>query len=324
MRIRNLTRALAAAPLLTGLALAGCGGSSATTDSASGAGAPNLTVSASGAFDHTPSVSIPAMSASANLVGRTLVTGTGATVTAGNAMLADYVLYTWDGARHKLVDSSYSRSRPNMFSSVPSMPGLQKTLVGLKAGSRELVVIPPKFGLGAAGNSQLGITGTTTLVAVFDILGSYSPSAIASGATVSSGGGTLPKVTTPTSAGPTVVFPKNGPPSSLVAQTLIKGSGRAVTKNDYIIAQYIGYDWRTGKSFDSSWSRGSLLGSPLKQLIPGWASGLAGQTVGSRVLLVVPASQAYGSKGTPDGTIKGGDTLVFVIDIIDALSLPAS
>jgi peptidylprolyl isomerase len=67
-----------------------------------------------------------------------------------------------------------------------------------------------------------------------------------------------------------------------------------------------------------------MLASPLSKLLPGWINGLPGQTVGSRVMLVVPASQAYGSKGSPDGTIKGGATLVFVIDIIDAFPWPAS
>lgn len=324
MRIRDLTRALAAAPLLAGLALAGCGGSSAaTTDSTSGAGAPNLAVNAEGAFDHVPSVSFPATAASANLVGRTLVEGNGATVAAGNAMVADYVLYTWNGTTHKQIDTSYGK-QPMMFSSVPGMAGLRKTLVGRKVGSRELVVVPPKFGLGGKGDSKLGITGTTTLVFVFDILGTYPANAIASGNTVSSGGGTLPKVTTPTTAGPTVVIPKTSPPAHLEVQTLIKGSGHVVAKNDYIVAQYVGYDWRTRQMFGSTWSQGSMLGTPLTKLLPGWISGLPGQTVGSRVLLVIPASQAYGTKGSPDGAIKAGDTLVFVIDVIDSLSTPAS
>jgi peptidylprolyl isomerase len=53
-------------------------------------------------------------------------------------------------------------------------------------------------------------------------------------------------------------------------------------------------------------------------VIPGWDSALVGQTVGSQVLLVVPPDQGYGSKGNAQAGIAGTDTLVFVVDILDA------
>ena len=55
-------------------------------------------------------------------------------------------------------------------------------------------------------------------------------------------------------------------------------------------------------------------------MIPGWDKGLVGQTVGSRVLLVIPPSDAYGSAGQSQAGIKGTDTLVFVVDIISAVT----
>jgi FKBP-type peptidyl-prolyl cis-trans isomerase 2 len=42
--------------------------------------------------------------------------------------------------------------------------------------------------------------------------------------------------------------------------------------------------------------------------VPGWDKGLVGQTVGSRILLVVPPADGYGAK----------DTMVFVVDILAA------
>jgi peptidylprolyl isomerase len=42
--------------------------------------------------------------------------------------------------------------------------------------------------------------------------------------------------------------------------------------------------------------------------------------VGSRVLLVIPPKDAYGSAGQSQAGIKGTDTLVFVVDIISAVS----
>ena len=55
-----------------------------------------------------------------------------------------------------------------------------------------------------------------------------------------------------------------------------------------------------------------------RQRDPGWDEGLVGQTVGSQVLLVVPPDKGYGTTGSSDGAIKGTDTLVFVVDILDA------
>jgi peptidylprolyl isomerase len=43
-----------------------------------------------------------------------------------------------------------------------------------------------------------------------------------------------------------------------------------------------------------------------------------GQTVGSRVLLVVPPADGYGSAGQSQVGINGTDTLVFVVDILAA------
>ena len=122
---------------------------------------------------------------------------------------------------------------------------------------------------------------------------------------------------------------KNGEPSisgldtyksngTLVAQTLIKGSGAAVKPSDTVTVQYKG--WLLGgdasKPFDSSWSRGGPATFSLSQVVKGWTNGLAGQTVGSQVLLVVPPSEGYGD--TAQNGIPANSTLVFVVDILSA------
>ena len=61
----------------------------------------------------------------------------------------------------------------------------------------------------------------------------------------------------------------------------------------------------------------SPLDGALSATIPGWQTGLVGQTVGSRVLLVVPAPQAYPS-GNPRIDVKPGETMVYVVDILFA------
>jgi peptidylprolyl isomerase len=172
------------------------------------------------------------------------------------------------------------------------LPGLETALIGQKVGSRVLAVIPPADGYGTSGNSQLGITGSTTLVFVIDVLKSYADTASASGTQESNGGGSLPTVTAHPGSAPTITIPANKAPTSLVTTTLIKGSGPKLVKGQYVVAQYTGYIWRTKKVFDSSWTTGSpfgfVIGASPEQVITGWDTGLAGQTVGSRVMLVIP------------------------------------
>ena len=158
---------------------------------------------------------------------------------------------------------------------------------------------------------------------VIDVLKSYSDSAAASGTQVSNGGGNLPTVTAKAGTAPTLTFSSSSPPSGLVIKTLVKGNGPEVIKGEYVIAQYVGYIWRTKAVFGSSWSSGSpfgfVIGASPEQVIPGWDKGLDGQTVGSRVMLSIPPADGYGSAGKSTAGITGTDTLVFVVDIIDAL-----
>ena len=84
---------------------------------------------------------------------------------------------------------------------------------------------------------------------------------------------------------------------------------------------YVALDLAGGKQFDSSWDRGQSASFPIGtgKVLPGWDEGLVGQAVGSQVLLVVPPDKGYGSAGEPEAGITGTDTLVFVVDILDAL-----
>jgi FKBP-type peptidyl-prolyl cis-trans isomerase len=289
-------------PLLACLVIAGCGSSkpsaSASSSSSSAANSnANASVTVAGVFGNTPVVKIPKLDANNKLTVKTVIQGTGATVTKTDAMAANFVLYFWDGKANTLKANTFT-SNPTVIGGT-MLPGLETALVGQKVGSRVLAVIPPADGYGTAGNSQLGITGTTTLVFVIDVIKSYSHTASASGTQESDGGGSLPTVTAHAGTAPTLAIPSNNPPSALVTKTLIKGSGPKLAKGQYVIAQYTGYIWRTKKVFDSSWTSGSpfgfVIGASPEQVISGWDSGLAGQTVGSRVMLVIPPKDAYGS-----------------------------
>jgi FKBP-type peptidyl-prolyl cis-trans isomerase len=326
--------ALIVIPLLACVALAGCGSSKSSASSSasasasasgsaasvSGAGA-STAVTASGVFGTAPKVTIPKALPGSNLAVKTLIEGTGPVLTKSDALAANFVLYFWQGKSSSLKASTYTSS-PTVIGG-QMLPGLETALVGKKVGSRVLAVIPPSQGYGTSGNSQIGVTGSTWLVFVIDVLKSYADTAGATGTQVSNGGGTLPTVSAKSGTAPSVSFPSASPPSALVTKTLVKGSGPKITKGEYVIAQYAGYIWRTKKVFGSSWSSGSpfgfVIGASPEQVIPGWDKGLVGQTVGSRVMLSIPPAEGYGSAGQSQAGITGKDTLVFVVDIIDAL-----
>jgi FKBP-type peptidyl-prolyl cis-trans isomerase len=302
-------------PLLAVGVLAGCGGSSASS--------ATQAVTVSGSFGHNPTIKIPADKAAKSLTVKTLIHGTGPTLTKTDAFVGNYAIYIWSGTSHRLAQSSFSSHEPTLFAG-QLLPGLEKALIGQKMGSRVLAVIPPKQAFGTSGNPQAGIKGTDTLVFVVDLIKSFAANASAAGQSVSSGGGSLPTVTAAAGAAPKIKMPSSKPPTTLVTKTLVKGSGPAIAKGQTVVVQYVGAIWRTGTVFDASWTRqqpfGFTIAATPSQVIPGWNTGLVGQTVGSRVLLVIPPADGYGKSGNSQAGIKGTDTLVFVVDILGAFS----
>lgn len=129
----------------------------------------------------------------------------------------------------------------------------------------------------------------------------------------------LPSVTVDGESGhPTIEKPSGEAPEELTVQPLIQGDGAEVGEHDQVTVQYTGVTWSEGKTFDSSWEKG---GDPatfsLDQVIPGWKEGLAGQKVGSRVLISIPSDKAYGEQGSPPD-IGENEDLLFVVDILHA------
>ncbi len=109
------------------------------------------------------------------------------------------------------------------------------------------------------------------------------------------------------------------------SKVLIAGSGRAVDADATVNVNYVGIDARTGKTFDSSFSRGQAASFSLSQVVPGFQKGLQGHKVGERVLVMMPGSDAYDSQGgNSTAGILTGDSLVFVVDILDTSYAAAS
>ncbi len=116
---------------------------------------------------------------------------------------------------------------------------------------------------------------------------------------------------------PAVEIPAGDPPSNLVVEDLSVGDGPEAVAGKSCTMQYVGHAWSTGQQFDASWDRGQPFSFQLGagKVIGGWDQGVAGMLVGGRRRLTIPPHLGYGSRGA-GSAIKGGETLVFVVDLL--------
>lgn len=116
---------------------------------------------------------------------------------------------------------------------------------------------------------------------------------------------------------PVITIPAGNPPSELLIEDEVVGTGDEATVGKRVIVHYAGVAWSTGQEFDASWNRGDTFDFRLgaREVIEGWDRGVKGMKVGGRRRLTIPPDLGYGSRGA-GGVIKGGETLVFVVDLV--------
>ena len=311
MRLSHVRAASAA--LLPLFFLAACG--SAKTDAPAPSALDTITVAGT---DKAPTVTFKTKPLSVKATTTKVVTeGKGAKLTKANSIVFNYSLF--NGKDGKQIESSFGKQSAGMdLSSTTLLPGLSKGLDGQQVGSRLLVAIPPADAFGEKGNAQAGFGPTDTVIFFIDLVSASTPLKTATGAAVPPKAG-LPTVTVDGVKAAVITVPKTAAPTNLIIQPLIKGTGPAVKAKQTIKVNYTGVLWKDGKKFDASGDRGAPVDFQIGagQVIPGWDKGLVGQTVGSRILLVVPPADGYGAAGKAP-TIGAKDTLVFVVDILSA------
>ena len=116
---------------------------------------------------------------------------------------------------------------------------------------------------------------------------------------------------------PEIDFVDPTPPADLVVTDLVEGEGPEAKELDFVSVHYVGVALSTGEEFDASYNRGEPLrfGLGAGQVIQGWDRGVQGMKVGGRRRLVIPPQLGYGDRGA-GGVIKGGETLIFVVDLL--------
>lgn len=105
--------------------------------------------------------------------------------------------------------------------------------------------------------------------------------------------------------------------SGLQYKILHEGLGAKPTITDKVQINYEG-SLVNGKIFDSSYEEGRPATFSVNQVINGWSEALQMMSVGSKWIIYIPATLAYGSH-TNNGRLPSNSTLIFEIELIKIL-----
>jgi peptidylprolyl isomerase len=313
-----MRRTLVALTIPLFLLLASCGGDDG--ESIDGAAGQLDAVTVTGVEGQPPTLTFAAPFTIDATTRKVISAGDGEVLAQGMTIGFDYIAI--NGRDGTQFDTSYDGGAASVLLDDDStlLPGIIKGLVGTTVGSRVLIAIHPDDGFGPSGGAaEIGILEEDTIFFLVDVLEVRNPLERAEGTPVEPVAG-LPTVELAENGKPTITIPDGDPPAELVVQPLITGAGAPVEAGQTISAHYTGIVWGSGEQFDSSWDREVPASFPIGigNVIEGWDTGLVGQPAGSQVLLVIPPAQGYGAAGNTDAGISGTDTLVFVVDILDA------
>lgn len=292
--------------LTAALVLSACGGSESGLKGVEVTGGDKPTIETGGEV------------AVSETVTRTVSEGDGEEIEEGDSVKINYIAV--NGRTGKEFDNTFKSGAP-MTATIKEgsvLPGFVKGLVGASVGDRLLVAVPPEDGFKGA-NKQLGLEAEDTMVFLFDIVGKVPQIAQGEPQDLPK---TLPKLILNDESQP-VKFEKTSTtapaPKKMQVHTAIKGSGEEVKSGQTLTIHYIGQIYPGGEVFDESWSRGpATFQIGVGGLIKCWDEGLVGQTIGSRIILECPPAVGYGKQGNPQAGIKGTDTLIFAVDLLDA------
>jgi peptidylprolyl isomerase len=176
-RLRTWTLVAVAA---SGLGLAACGSSAASSPTTTSAAANSTTSSApasigtisdpspAGTWGSEPTITVPPGSPPTQLEVKDLIVGTGAEAQPGDQLTVQYVGVAYSSKQ--IFDSSWSRGQPFQFQLGGNViPGWNEGMAGMKVGGRRELIIPPNLAYGdeSPGN---GIAADDTLIFIVDLL----------------------------------------------------------------------------------------------------------------------------------------------------------
>jgi peptidylprolyl isomerase len=245
---------------------------------------------------------------------RTVITeGDGDQALSGNTVDIDFTLYNATDGK-ELTATNYDSENYAQFviDEVNYLPGLAKTLACSTAGSRVVGVIPPADSWDSAGQADLGVAATDSIVFVADLVSVVPPIAVEAYADMDD----MPAVEFADDGTPTVTIPEGvDAPENTRIGVITEGDGDVVESGATVSVNYLGVLWDGGTEFDSSYARGEPASFATTGVVTGFQAALEGQKVGSTVVAVVAPRDGYGATGSGD-SIPADATLVFVVEIL--------
>lgn len=200
------------------------------------------------------------------------------------------------------------------------LPGLADAAQCARAGERVTAIMPATAFFGEAAQAQLS-DPSTPIIAVIDVTRVYLSSAAGP---VLPPVDSIPAVVTAPSGQPGVTMPQQAPPGELRSALRVSGYGSEVRDGDELVLHVSIFSWESGQQLASTWNPANSVlqttasAAPAADGLFGATSALVGETVGSQVIVVVPAAQAAELPGPVNPLVIGNDTIVLVIDILDA------
>lgn len=178
--------------------------------------------------------------------------------------------------------------------------GLAQLMMCATEGSRVVGAIPASA-LSPAAAQNMGVADDESIVVTLDLTKVYLGAA--DGTPQYNDRRGMPSVVLAPDGRPGIIIPDADAPDELAVETLKKGSGATITAQDTVRVHYTSVDWSTRKVVDSTWADGASQAVTSSDAVA-FAPELAGATVGSQLLVVVPASS------------EGGAATAYVVDIL--------
>jgi len=148
--------------------------------------------------------------------------------------------------------------------------------------------------------------------------GSANSGSAAKGSSAAKGGSWPPSPAGTWGVEPKVVVPASAPPTKLVVENLINGTGALAKDGDELSVKYVGVSYASKAVFSQSWEPyqpfSFVLG--MHEVIAGWDQGLVGMRAGGRRELIIPAALAYGAAPPAGSGIAPNASLIFIVDLL--------
>lgn len=267
-------------------------------------------VSVSSDLGTKPTINFDGPLASKEIETKVIKEGTGPVIVGKQYVKFDYTILNGT-TKASLGASSYDATGGEaQFLKTGTTIDICHALTGVKEGSRVAIIIPAGV---ASGDDSGQLKSTDSVLFVIDIHKVYLQTTTGSVKATDSG---MPSVVFAPDGTPGVTIPKISAPKELKVNKLLEGEGEAVSLGDTVTVNYSGFLWDSGDVFDSSWTNGEPQQFQVTQggLIDGFVKALVGTKLGSKLVVVIPPEQGYGSQG--NGTIPANATLVFVIEVL--------